>query len=80
MCGYIFSTTKNKNKFLSLKKYILHRGPDSQSYKRINECFLYHSRLKIIDINSRSNQPFTDIEKNHYLLFGRGLYINEINF
>ena len=74
MCGYIFSTTKNKNKFLSLKKYILHRGPDSQSFKKINKCFLFHSRLKIIDLNSRSNQPFTDVEKKHYLLFNGEIY------
>lgn len=74
MCGYILSTTKNKKKILSLKKYILHRGPDSQNYKKINNCFLFHSRLKIIDINSRSNQPFTDKEKNHHLLFNGEIY------
>ena len=74
MCGYILSTIKNKKKFLSLKKYIFHRGPDSQNYKKVNNCFLYHSRLKIIDINSRSNQPFTDKEKKHYLLFNGEIY------
>ena len=25
---------------------------------------MYHSRLKIIDINPRSNQPFTDKDEN----------------
>jgi asparagine synthase (glutamine-hydrolysing) len=74
MCGYILSTIKNKKKFLSLKKYIIHRGPDSQNYKKINNCLLYHSRLKIIDIKSRSNQPFTDKEKKHFLLFNGEIY------
>jgi len=74
MCGYILSTIQNKEKFLSLRKYIFHRGPDSQNFKKINDCFLYHSRLKIIDINSRSNQPFTDKEKKHYLLFNGEIY------
>tara|TARA_B100001057_G_scaffold497355_1_gene601261 strand:- start:2947 stop:4719 length:1773 start_codon:yes stop_codon:yes gene_type:complete len=74
MCGYIFSTVTNKKKFLSLKKYIIHRGPDNQNYKNINNCHLYHSRLKIIDIKSRSNQPFTDKEKNFYLLFNGEIY------
>ena len=74
MCGYILSTTKNKKNFLSLKKYISHRGPDSQTYKKIDNCFLYHSRLKIIDISSRSNQPFTDKQKKHYLLFNGEIY------
>ena len=64
MCGYILSNIKNKKKFLSVNKYIIHRGPDNQNYYKINQWHLYHSRLKIIDINSRSNQPFTDKEKN----------------
>ena len=38
------------------------RGPDNQSYfkqKKFNkEVGLLHSRLNIIDLNSRSNQPF----------------------
>ena len=74
MCGYILSTQKDEKKFLSLKKYILHRGPDSQKYEKVNDCLLYHSRLKVIDINPRSNQPFYDKEKKHYLLFNGEIY------
>ena len=36
--------------------------------------FLYHSRLKIIDINPRSNQPFTDKDEKYYLLFNGEIY------
>ncbi len=37
------------------------RGPDAQSFSRINDrsqVLLLHSRLSIIDLDSRSNQPF----------------------
>ena len=74
MCGYILSNTKNKKKFLSVKKYIVYRGPDNQNYRKINGCHLYHSRLKIIDIKPRSNQPFTDKEKKHFLIFNGEIY------
>ena len=74
MCGYILSNTKNKKKFLSVRKYILRRGPDNQNYKKINKCHLYHSRLKIIDIKSRSNQPFTDKNKKYFLIFNGEIY------
>ena len=74
MCGYILSNTKNKKKFLSVRKYILRRGPDNQNYKKINKCHLYHSRLKIIDIKSRSNQPFTDKDKKYFLIFNGEIY------
>src|SRR5579862_759688 len=39
------------------------RGPNGQKYKRIIEnegenCYLLHSRLSIIDLDHRSDQPF----------------------
>ena len=74
MCGYILSNTKNKKKFLSVRKYILRRGPDNQNYKKKNKFHLYHSRLKIIDIKSRSNQPFTDKDKKYFLIFNGEIY------
>ena len=39
------------------------RGPDNSSFKEYsfrnhNNCYLLHSRLSIIDLEERSNQPF----------------------
>ena len=73
MCGYILSTIENKKNFCH-KKFLIHRGPDSQKYIKRNGCFMYHSRLKIIDINPRSNQPFTDKDEKYYLLFNSEIY------
>ena len=56
------------------RKFLIHRGPDSQKYIKRNGCFMYHSRLKIIDINPRSNQPFTDKDEKYYLLFNGEIY------
>ncbi|MDC0351136.1 asparagine synthase (glutamine-hydrolyzing) [Candidatus Pelagibacter sp.] len=63
IAGFIGKKIINRthlNKTLNLMK---NRGPDNQKSLnfRYNENFVYllHSRLNIIDLNSRSNQPFT---------------------
>jgi len=38
---------------------IIHRGPDHQEIKQIDDIYLGHARLSIIDTSSDSNQPFT---------------------
>lgn len=52
------------------------RGPDNQSFfkkKTVRkEIALLHSRLNIIDLDKRSNQPF--IEKNLVLIFNGEIY------
>lgn len=66
MCGISgYLTYTNKVKDYSVKNTLnlmKRRGPDNQSYfkhKKFNkEVGLLHSRLNIIDLNSRSNQPF----------------------
>ena len=68
MCGIAgFVGTKKINEYLidqTLKS--MRRGPDNQNYKKLilnkkNNLFsiLLNSRLSIIDLNKRSNQPFS---------------------
>ena len=63
----------NDNSILSIMKT---RGPDHSGFFRdLNDKFcvtLYHSRLTIIDDNSRSNQPFK--YKNFILTFNGEIY------
>ena len=67
MCGISGSITKEKFENSALIKKTLflmkRRGPDNQSFfkkKQINKSInLLHSRLNIIDTQSRSNQPMT---------------------
>ena len=78
MCGIAgyFGKTKiqfNKQKILNSLK---HRGPTNQSiYQKINKknnIFFAFSRLAIIDLDSRSNQPY--IYKNLTLCFNGEIY------
>ena len=54
-----------------------HRGPDHQAHgmwpaSRGHNCFLFHSRLSIIDLDPRANQPFTVGTKS--IVFNGELY------
>jgi asparagine synthase (glutamine-hydrolysing) len=75
MCGII---AYSGNKFLrgDLDKALHlmnHRGPDNQSSTVLNnDIFLGHNRLSIIDLDSRSNQPFTS--GNHVMVFNGEVY------
>lgn len=74
MCGFILTTNTLKRIILSCKNDILHRGPDNQKFKFLKNYSLYHSRLKILDLKPRSNQPFTDEDKKFFLLFNGEIY------
>ena len=67
MCGIAGYISKEKNffnekKILSTLDLMSRRGPDNQSFKKIEhkscDINLLHSRLNIIDLHPRSNQPF----------------------
>ena len=67
MCGIAGYISKDKNffnekKILSTLNLMRRRGPDNQSFKKIEhkscDINLLHSRLNIIDLHPRSNQPF----------------------
>jgi len=77
MCGisgYFGKKKINLNKKAIIKS-LKHRGPDNQSifekYEK-NNLFLAFSRLSIIDLNPRSNQPFT--YKNLIICFNGEIY------
>ena len=79
MCGILayigeeeFSLKKTK-KLLRLMK---NRGPDNQEYLKFNfdkkKIVFFHSRLKIIDLKNRSNQPF--IKYNKIMIYNGEIY------
>ena len=80
MCGIggIVNTNNSKidpNIIENIKDSLEHRGPDNSSIKYINEsnCFV-HTRLSIIDLNDRSNQPFQNEDKRYTLVFNGEIY------
>lgn len=60
---------KNNNQL----KLITHRGPDFKKIKNYSNCSLGHTRLMIIDLDKRSNQPF---ENDKYSLLFNGMIYN----
>ncbi|MEO8516656.1 MAG: asparagine synthase (glutamine-hydrolyzing) [Flavobacterium sp.] len=60
MCGIIGTTNQNisSSKFNEALVTINHRGPDNQSVYSDSNVIFGHTRLAIIDLDERSNQPF----------------------
>lgn len=83
-CGDAF------NKINTLLKFIISRGPDAQKIQKIEQnLFLAHSRLSIIDLNVRSNQPMKGRDDISYIVFNgeiynfkelKNTYLNSISF
>jgi len=74
MCGILCSINYsiNKEEFFSSLNLMEHRGPDSDGYKLIDNIQMGHKRLSIIDINDRSNQPFSF--KNFHMIYNGEVY------
>ena len=82
MCGicgfYSFDKENNvdqKKKFLSsMSKKLEHRGPDAIGYYNKENVYLGHTRLSIIDLDKRSNQPFLSDDNKKILIFNGEIY------
>ena len=79
MCGFFFHNSKNLKKkskleISNIKTDLVKRGPDSFKYiERKNFC-MFFSRLSIIDLSKKSDQPFTDKKKRYFLVFNGEIY------
>lgn len=74
MCGYIITSKRiEKKNYNSLLSTIYNRGPDTIKTLKSDKFSLFFSRLKIIDLNDRSNQPFFD-DYGNFLLFNGEIY------
>lgn len=73
IAGHFSNTQLTINKQVVLAS-LAHRGPDAQALWEENNCFLFHSRLSIIDTDSRSNQPFSDPTGRFVLVFNGEIY------
>jgi asparagine synthase (glutamine-hydrolysing) len=63
IAGYIGKKKISRNNLIGTLNLMKNRGPDSQNSMNFkynnNFVYLLHSRLNIIDLNSRSDQPFS---------------------
>ena len=80
MCGFVgtFSTTvigDEVNACLSRMNDVMsYRGPDSKGVFRSRNYACAFSRLKIIDLEDRANQPFQDASARYTLAFNGEIY------
>ena len=59
----------------NIKTSLEHRGPDNSSIKHISDSVSFvHTRLAIIDIDERSNQPFHSEDMRYWVVFNGEIY------
>lgn len=80
MCGLLFYRSKkaylDESRFNIALDSIKWRGPDASGtfYDQSNNTFLGHVRLSILDIDSRSNQPFFSEDSAWCIIFNGEIY------
>lgn len=80
MCGIAgivnFDSKKlNPDILISIKNSLEHRGPDTSSILNINDSASFiHTRLAIIDLDSRSDQPMTSHNGRYNIVFNGEIY------
>ncbi len=60
--------------FFESSKLMNHRGPDYCGMERISNVLLIHYRLSILDLDSRSNQPFHSHNKQYNSVYNGEIY------
>jgi len=74
MCGIIGFNWKNKKLIERKTNNLKHRGPDNQSIFISKNISIGHSRLAIIDLDKRSNQPLINENKKLIITFNGEIY------
>ena len=77
MCGILFSTIPSVNaaEFRAALHLMHHRGPDASGcVAQHGAVLLGHNRLSIVDLNSRSNQPFYSADRRFVTIYNGEIY------
>ena len=61
------------NTIVRMVHAIRHRGPDAQTYQRLDGCHLGHARLSIIDLENGA-QPMPDMHGRRWIVFNGEIY------
>ena len=72
-CIYKIHYTKARAEFAQNLQILSHRGPDFQNFIQWENVFLGHTRLAVLDLDSRSNQPMVYGDK-YILVFNGEIY------
>ena len=76
MCGILFCSDPDVSQgaFGDALELLNHRGPDATGYAKVGDCQLGHKRLKILDLDDRSNQPFYSHDGRFVMVFNGEIY------
>jgi len=76
MCGILVTSDPevSEEKFRSSLELLHHRGPDATGYVQSGGYRLGHKRLKILDLDDRSNQPFLSKDGRYLMVFNGEIY------
>ena len=82
MCGigglvnFDYSKKEWESNLKNFCKQLHHRGPDAKGFffDQENQIGLYQTRLSILDLNKRSDQPFFSKTKKQILIFNGEIY------
>lgn len=74
MCGIAGVTQNNLRVAEEMATQIKHRGPDAEGFFNEEGIALAHTRLSIIDVSARSNQPMRSADNRFVLVFNGEIY------
>ena len=78
MCGiagyYSNSGFFNKEDLIKMTSTLRHRGPDAEGFYLDDFVGLGHTRLSIIDLSSRANQPMFSHNKRYLIVYNGEIY------
>jgi asparagine synthase (glutamine-hydrolysing) len=74
MCGIIGRNKATRDTLEAGLSLFSYRGPDARGFAVEPEFSMGHTRLSIIDLDTRSNQPFWDDEHTKAIVFNGEIY------
>ncbi len=75
MCGIFgIAGSHDRDKAIRALRLLDHRGPDNAGYFSDEEIFLGHTRLSILDLSPKGNQPMSDSEAKVWITFNGEIY------
>ncbi len=78
MCGiaglYYFSEKNSLLNSTAITEALKHRGPDYQNNFKFKNCVLFHARLSVLDLSTKSNQPFLNENNTKALCYNGEIF------
>jgi len=76
MCGILLTSDPkySQKEFSNALDLMNHRGPEASASTQIGNIKMGHKRLKILDLDDRSNQPFYSRDGRFALIFNGEIY------